>query len=271
MPFRSHVGRSLDLTNRTNLVMLGMSAGLAVVAVVLWLGGSPGSVFLAPVHGFLVWALVREIDPDHPWVALVAGAGAGAWAFRGGPMVSALAVAGVMVGARLVSGTTGRRPLPTDLAVLAVAAAAIGFTIEGWVAGFGLAVAFYLDDRMSGQSRGAQIAAAAVSAIGVTLVATLTGAFPEAIPAIDRSLVLAAGIIALTMVVREPAEPLSVVDARHGARIEGRRLHTARTLSGVLAFAITLVVGARAPGMAGVLFGLLLAIASNEWEIRRRR
>jgi hypothetical protein len=271
MPFRSHVGRSLDFSNRTNITLLAMLAGLAIVSGVLWLGGAPGSVLLAPMHGFLVWALVREIDPDHPWIALIAGAGAGAWVFRDGPMVSALAVAGIMVGARLVSGTTGRRPLPTDLAVLAIAAAAIGFTVEGWVAGFGLAISFYLDDRMSGRSRGIQVAAATVAAIGVTVVAASTGALPDSIPRIDRNVALAAGIIALLLVAREPAEPVSLVDARHAARLEARRVHAARTVSSVLAFAIALVVGARAPGMVGVLFGLLLAIVTNEWELRRRR
>lgn len=251
------------------MVLTVVVAGVA--ALVLWLGGEPGTVFLAPVFVFATWALLREIDPDHPLVALVAGAAGGAWVFRDGPLVSVLAVGGLVVAARIVTGSTGRRPLGTDLAVVAVGGIAIGFTVEGWVAGFGVAIALYLDNRLSGSPRGMQVAASAVTAIGTTVVATAAGAFPEAIPRVAPVLTVAAGVIALLLVAREPARPVSVVDARHGSLIETGRLHASRTLIGILVFAMTLLVGADAEGAVGVIFGLALAVISNEVALVGRR
>ncbi len=242
-----------------------------VAALVLWLGGEPGAIFLAPVFVFATWALLREIDPDHPHIALVAGAAAGAWVFRDGPLISALAVGGLVVAARIVTASTGRRPLPTDLAVVAAGGIAIGFTPEGWIAGFGIAIALYLDDRLSGSPRGMQVGASAVTAIGTTVVATAAGAFPEAIRRVIPVLAVAAGVIALLFVAREPARPTSVVDARHGALIETGRLHASRTLIGILVFAMTLLMGADAEGVVGILFGLTLAVVSNEVALVRRR
>lgn len=271
MPFRSHLGRSLDVSNRFNAIMIVTVVAAVVAALVLWLGGEPGTVFLAPAHVFAVWALLREIDPDHPGVALVAGAAAGAWVFRDGPLISVLAVGGLVVAARIVTSTTGRRPLPTDLAVVSLGGIAIGFTVEGWIAGFGIAIALYLDDRLSSGQRTMQVVASAVTAIGTTVVATLAGAFPEQIPKVAPVLTVAAGVIALLLVAREPARPVSVVDARHGALVETGRLHASRTLVGLLVFSMTLLVGADAEGVLGVVFGLALAVGSNEFALVRRR
>jgi hypothetical protein len=271
MPFRSHLGRSFDPTNRNNLLMLVVCVGLGVVALLLWLDGRDGSVFLAPVLGFLGWALLREIDPDHGWTAIGSAVAVGAWALRDGPRVSALAVAGIMLAARLVSSTTGRRPLPGDLVFVSVAGTAMAFSVEGWVAGFGIAVAIYLDDRLSGPSKGSQVLAAGLTAFGATLVATLARAFPETMPRVVPLLALLAGVVALVLVARDPAEPTTLVDARHGALLSPVRIHVSRSLVGVLVFVATLAVGTDAPALIGLIVGISLAIVSNELELARRR
>lgn len=279
MPIRSHIGRPFDITFASNAAMLALALMAGVVSLILWLNGSPLEVFLAPAHVFLIWALLREIDPDHNWTALVGGAIAGAWvlvAVSGSSDVvvstmPALAIAGLMLAGRLVTETTGRRPLPVDLAVATAAGIAISFTIEGWISGFGLAIALYLDDRLSGKSRGMEIAAAATTAIGATVVATAARAFPPALPSIEPSIAIAAGLIAVGLVLRDPAEPTCRVDARHAAFIRVDRLHASRSLIGVLVFAMVLLTGSEANGLIPLISVLFLALVSNEAALVRRR
>lgn len=271
MPIRTHIGRHFEPRNPSNLAMAILVLLATGAALVLWLNASPISVFLAPVYVFLVWALLREIDPDNAWTSLVASAGAGAWVLAELPTVSALAIAGLMLAARLVGETTGRRPLPVDLAVVSVGGIAIGFTPEGWVAGFGIAIAIYLDDRLSSaSSRGMQIAAAAATATGTTIVGAAAGSFPSALPQILPAVVIPVGLLALLLVVREPPVPTSQVDARHGAFMRLDRIHASRSLVGVLVFAMALLLGPEAEAVVPVGVALLLALVSGEFERIRR-
>jgi len=271
MPIRSHLGRPLDIRAPFNVAVLGLMAAAGITALVLWLNGSDWSLFFAPVHLFVVWALLREIDPEHNWSAIVGGVVAGSWVLVGLPMASALAIGGLIVGGRLVTGTTGRRPLAIDLAGATVFGIAISFTIEGWIAGFGLALALYLDDRLSGESRGMQVAAAAVTALGATVVATAARAFPLALPDVLPQVAIPAGLLSLLLVIRDPADPTCQVDARHAAFVRADRLHASRALIGGLVFAMVLLVGADANALVPLLFALLLAVVSNELELLRRR
>ena len=151
MAFRTHLGRHFDPSSRSNQLLFGLVAITAVASVVVWLSADDLDVLWAPVHIFLTWAMIREVDPDHPPVALMGGLVAGLWVLSGLGVIGALAVGGLMVAARLVSNTTGRRPLITDLITIGAGATVISFTVAGWVAGFSLAVAIYVDDRMSGE------------------------------------------------------------------------------------------------------------------------
>ncbi len=271
MPIRTHIGRHFDLRLPSNLALAGLVALSAGTALVLWLNGSPPSIFLAPVFVFLIWALLREVDPDNWWTAVLGGVFGGAWVLAGRSVTSALAYAGLMLAARLVTETTGRRPLPVDLGVVAMGGIAVGFTIEGWVAGFGLALAIYLDDRLDpGPMRGMQVAAAAATAVGTTVVGAAAGAFPERMPDIVPYLVISAGVIALLLVIREPVAPTSQVDARHRAFMRQDRLHASRALVGILMFAMTLLLGGDADGVVPLGVALLLALVSNEVERLRR-
>jgi hypothetical protein len=270
MNFRTHLGRSLDFSYKSNVALVALVGLAAGVALVLWLNGSPAEVFWAPLDLYILWVLLREVDPDHNWTALFAAAGAGVWSLALQPRASALAIGGLAMAARITTSTTGRRPLPTDLTVVAAIGIAISFTIEGFIAGFAIAIAIYLDDRLFGESRGMQVAAAAVTAIGAAVVATAARAFPQTLPEIVPYMAIATGVVALLLVLRDPAPPISQVDARHAAFIREDRLHASRALVGLAVFAMTLLVGQDSVELAPVLGGLLLVLISNEVERVRR-
>lgn len=261
----------MDIRSPSNVVVGILTLITAGIAVLLWLNDTPGEIVLAPIHTFLVWALVREVDPDHEWTALVAATLTAVWALTGGTVASALAIAGLVLAARIVTSTTGRRPLPLDLVVVSVFGIAIGFTVEGWVAGFGIALAIYRDDRFHEKSRLMGVGASAATAIGTTVVATLTNAFPERLPDIDQGMAIVAGLVTLAVIAREPAAPISQVDARHAAFLEKPRLYVSRSLVGILMFVMTLLTGVDAEGMIIVVAAVALTIISNEMELLRRR
>ncbi|MGD2059791.1 MAG: hypothetical protein PVF87_02900 [Acidimicrobiia bacterium] len=272
MPIRSHLGRPLDIRLRSNLILIAIVLITGAVAIALWVAGKPAElIFFAPAQAFVIWALMREIDPDHDWSALVAGAAAGAWVLTGGPYISVLAIGALMLAARLVTESTGRRPLAIDLVAMALAAV-IAFTVTGWVAAFGLAIALYLDDRFAPESRRLQIGISALTAVGATVVASLTGAFPHTLPGLSPYVAVTSGLLALLLVAREPVAPISQVDARHKAFVSEERLHASRSLVGILVFGMSLLIGRDAEGLVPVLAALGLAVIANEVErIRRRR
>lgn len=270
MPIRSHIGRPLDPSARSNQLLIAVVVVTGAVAVALWLSGEPaGIIFFAPAQAFVIWALVREIDTDHEWTALVAAAAAGAWVLSGGAYLSVLAIGVLMLATRLVTESTGRRPLVIDLVAVGLGAL-VGFTVAGWVAAFGLAIALYLDDRFAPESRRLQIGVSALTAIGTTIVATASGAFPETLPELTPYIAISAGVLALLLVAREPADPITQVDARHKSFVSKERLHASRSLVGVLVFGMSLLIGADAEGLVPLLVALLLVVVSNEVERRRR-
>ncbi len=271
MPFRSHIARPMDFRSWPNLTLIAILTLITAVAVVLWLGGNPGSVLLTPVHAMLTWALLREIDPDHDWTALIGALVTGGFALTGRDLVSAVAVLVLMAAARVVTSTTGRRLLLTDILGLGLLGAVAGFTVAGWVAGFGMAIALYADDRIRGERRLPQVFAAAATAVGTTVVATVTDAFPDVAPQLSPVIVALAGAVSVILIFREPARPVTQVDARHAAFIDKGRLHGSRSLIGLLVFAMTLLTGIHSPGLIPVLVGLGLVIVSNELALYRRR
>jgi hypothetical protein len=268
MAFRSHVFRPFDLGLMSNRLLFGMLGAIGAGAGYLWLTGDPVSVLWAIPQAFLVWAFTREIDPDNDWTALVAGAGAGLWMLSGRPGAPALAIVGFLMAARLVVNTSGRRPLTTDLIGLAVVAAAISYTSTGWVGGFGLALAIYIDDRMYDKHNNVAVASAAAAALGSSVVASLSGALPDRAPAIDPVAVAALGVLALIAILRTPPEPVSVVDSRMKFSIRLDRLHAGRSLSGILIFIAGALAGPDAPMLYPLAFAMTLALVSA--EIRRR-
>ncbi len=271
MPIRSHVARDFDFSLPSNRHVIGL-AGVALVAgLAVWLTGGQMTALWAPVHTLLAWALVRELDPDHESTALVAGLVAGIWVLAGLQMVGVLTTLGLILAARVVVRTTGRRPLLSDLVVLGLFAAAISFTVTGWVAGFGLAVAVYIDDRMSGEPTTPAALTAALAALGASVVATLSQIFPQQMPDIRPLLVVGIGVLALVAISREPEIPTSRVDSRMKTPIGQARLHAGRGLIGVLVFVAAFLLGPDVAEMGPAVIAVALVLVSNEIERLRRR
>lgn len=269
MVFRTHVGRPLDLRLWSNRVILGMTVLAAMAAASVLTSRELTDVWTVPVHVFLTWALVRELDPDHNWTALVA-APFGAWALAVQEVVSAMAMLGLMAAARLVLNSTGRRPLITDLVGLVILASAMAYTPAGWIAGFGVALAIYIDDRLSSEPRAAAVVAATAAALGASAVATLTNALPGTLPDIRPLLAVVIGGVGLVGIAREPVDPVSLADSRARRLLERRRLHAARALVGILLFLSALLMGQEATGLAPALAGYVLALVTSEWDRWRR-
>jgi hypothetical protein len=274
MAFRSHVTRPLDPRSTSNVAISGLTLISAAAGGVIALTADRNLLLpiLAAGATFLSWALGRELDPDHESVGLIAAIPAGALVLLGFD-ISILVTVAALMSARLLVESTGRRPLPSDMAAMVVLASAVSFTALGWVFGFGLAVAIYLDDRMAEEHSNRAVIAAVGAAVGASLVATLTSAFPQALPEIRPPLTLALGLLALFAVLREPLDPVSLVDSRRKTPLRRDRVHVARTMIGLLAFLGSLIGGEAITAEVTVALTLALALGSEEWErlSRRRR
>jgi hypothetical protein len=269
--FRSHVLRPLDPSDPWNRAVLALTAVAGVAGAYLAFAADrePFLAVEAAGYTFLAWALTRELDPDRQVSAVILAVLAGAWAILGYGIVL-LPFAGLLAAARLVVETTGRRPLPTDLAVLAVVATAISITRLGWVVGFGLAVAIYVDDRMSGEQNRAALLAALGAAVGSTVVASLSGAFPRSLLIVRPLLIAALGALALIAVLREPLDPVSFVDSRSKAFLRKDRLQAGRALCAIILFFGAVVSGESAPDVLPMALVVAFSLASSEIERTRR-
>jgi uncharacterized membrane protein YedE/YeeE len=272
MAFRSHVTRPLDPRSASNVAISGLTLVAAAAGGVIALTADRNLLLpiLAAGATFLSWALGRELDPDHESTGLLAAIPSGALVLLGFD-ISILVTVAALMSARLLVESTGRRPLPTDMAAMVVLASSVSFTALGWVFGFGLAVAIYLDDRMAEEHSNRAVVAAVGAAVGASLVATLTSAFPQALPEIRPPLTLALGLLALFAVLREPLDPVSLVDSRRKTPLRRDRVHVARTMVGLLAFFGSLIGGVAITAEVIVALTLALALGSEEWERLRRR
>jgi hypothetical protein len=176
-----------------------------------------------------------------------------------------------MLASRIVVETTGRRPLVGDLVAMVVLVAAISFTLLGWVMGFGLAVALYVDDRLAEEHTRQALLAALAGAVASTAVVTLSGAVPESPPEVRPFLAAMVGVLALAAVGREPVDPVTFVDSRHKRFLRRDRVHAGRALSGLLIFVGALVTGDDAPAVVPMALALAVALVSSELERWRRR
>lgn len=270
MPFRTHLGRGLDIRARSNQIMLAIVSLTGIIALVRWLDGEAFTVFFVPLSAFLIWGLGREVDPDHNWTALLGAVVAAVWGFLDVDTVEVIGFAALMGMGRLITNTTGRRLLTIDLIAVSFGGVVIGSYPVGWAAGFGLAIALYVDNQMNESWSRAQLIASAATAIGTTIVAAATGAFAGGLASVVPYMALASGAVALLLAIREPAEPASLVDARHAALISGRRLHASRATVGLVLLGMTLLAGPDSHGLTPAILMLTLALISNEAELARR-
>lgn len=268
--FRTHIGRPVDLRLGSNRLMVGLTVVMAIAGAVLWLTEGPSNSWVAPAHTFVFWALVRELDPDRHWTALVAGAVAGTWLLLGLDTTNLFAIGGLLLAGRLVLNPVGLRPLVSDLVAMALAATVVSFSPAGWVAGSGIAVAIYVDARFAGETHRAPMLAAMAAALGASVVATLTDALPQSIPNIDPLIVSALGLMALIIVVRDPLPVLSPVDHNEEKLMETGRLHATRVLLVVLVFIAAVLAGDAATALVPVVITFALVLASEELKRIRR-
>jgi hypothetical protein len=254
-----------------NVAVLALSGVAGAVGVYLTLAhdGEPLLAIAAAGYTFLGWALARELDPDRQVPAIALSVLAGAWALLGYETVL-LPFLGLLMAARIVVESTGRRPLPTDLAGLALLATVISYTPLGWVVGFGLALAIYVDDRMSGEPSRPALFAALGAALGATVVASLSGAFPRSLPIVRPLLIAALGVLALIAVIREPLDPVSFVDSRTKRFLRRDRLQAGRAVCAIVLFFGGLISGASAVSVLPMALVVAFSLASSEIERTRR-
>ena len=260
----------MDLSLRSNQLIAALTVLAAVAGGVLWWSGESPAAWLAPVHTFIFWALVRELDPDRHWTALLAAAAAGTWVLLGNDTIGAFAMGGLLLAGRLVLNPVGLRPLNTDLVAMVGAATVVSFTPAGWVAGSGIAVALYIDARFAGETRRAPLLASIGAALGASVMATVTDALPQSIPAVNPLIVSVLGLMALIIVTRDPLPVLSTVDHSAEKFMETGRLHATRVLVVVLVFIASVLAGEDAPALIPVVITIALVLISEEVKRLRR-
>ena len=272
MNFRSHLSRAFGFRYPTHRLVVAIGVVVGVVAAVGWLNDTKTvSALLAPVYVGVVWALVREIDPDNDWTAIAAAAFAGWWVLQQNPVVSALAVGAMAVSARIMSETTGRRPLVTDLVVVAVLGIGVAYTVEGWVAGLGVAGAMVVDHRRAERRLRIQPWIALATAIGASVTAWITGVELTA-GAVSARAALAAAVAAFVLIIRRPVLPTSLVDARRKTPLLQSRIHASRAVTGIVVYAMAVTLNSLdAMDLTPLLVALALVIISNEVEGITRR
>jgi hypothetical protein len=268
---RSHLLRPLDMASPWNRAVLVLSALAGAAGAYLTVSHDRDLLFALEAGGstFLAWALCRELDPDRQTPAIAVAVFGGAWALLG-METAILPFAGMLLVARLLVETTGRRPLPGDLFVVALAATLMSFTPMGWVVGFGLAVAIYVDERMAEESSRVALLAALGAAVGSSVVTTLGDAFPQALPTFRPILIAATGLLALIAVLREPVDPVSFVDSRNKRFLRRDRVHAGRAAIGVLVFLGAIVSGEAALAVVPMALVVATALASTEVERLQR-
>ncbi|MGH8952335.1 MAG: hypothetical protein ACRDX9_12990 [Acidimicrobiia bacterium] len=271
MQIRSHLLRPFDPTDPWNRAVLALSAIAGMVGAYLTIsqGREPLLAVQAAGTALLSWAVCRELDPDRQLPAIVLTVFGGVWAMLGNE-TAILPFAGLLLVTRLLVESTGRRPLPTDLAVVAVIASVISFTPLGWVMGFGVAVAVYVDDRMAETSNRAALIAAMAAAVGSSVVASLTDAFPRAIPSFRPILIASLGLVAVISVLREPVDPVSFVDSRNKRFIRRDRVQAGRVTAAILVFIGSAVAGEEALAVVPMALVIVTALASTEVERLQR-
>jgi hypothetical protein len=264
---RSHIMRAMDPADPWNRAILAITflAGLTGAALTLWLDRELFLAVAAAGSAFLSWALARELDPDRQSSAIVAAAFGAGWALFGQP-TALLPFTAVLMTARLLVETTGRRPLTTDLGAMAILATVVSFDPMGWVTGFGLALAVYVDDRMAEEHNRQALLAALAGAAGSTAVVTLTGSLPETLPSIRPLLTASIGVLTLIAVAREPADPVSYVDSRSKKFLRRDRLHAGRAAVGLVVFIAALVSAEQAGAVIPIAAVLAIALVSSEIE-----
>ena len=254
MTIKSGLTRSLDLSHRSNafVVWVTFGAGLVGAAVAgligdAGLGAAARQGVSAGGAAFVAWAIARELDPDRPAGAVAAAVLAPFTVIAADPDLLASGL--MIVAARVVAGTTGRRLRLIDLVVLGIWAALIGIdgigTPVGLMAGIAPAVSGWWN-RASARVLFAASAATLAAVVAVAAAFALDrGPWTEPAGFARGLLVagLAAGLVGCWLV---PAVR-SAVDSRHRGIISTHRVRLARVAT--LSAAVGTVLWAGGPGV----------------------
>jgi len=263
--------RPLDMSNPWNRSILVLCAVAGAIAAYLTVFHDRDLLLVVEASGttFLAWALCRELDPDRQGPAIAVAVFGGAWALLG-METAILPYAALLLVARILVETTGRRPLPGDLLVVALGATVVSLTPLGWVMGFGLAVAIYVDERMTEEPSRVALLAALAAAVGSSVVTNLADAFPRTLPTFRPILIASLGLLALVAVLREPVDPVSFVDSRTKRFLRRDRVHAGRAAAGVLVFLGAIVSGETALAVIPMALVVATSLASTELERLQR-
>ena len=231
------LGRSIDLTypsNRLAVIASALAALIVAAGSALGAGIAAGPIAAAGAV-FISWAIARELDPDHPISAGIAMALSFLAIILLGE-ASLVLGAGVLLGARMISGTVGASLRRIDIVVLLGVSALLA--MQGTAAaGVPILIAGVATSERPAR-RTVLIAGSIGLVVGVT--AALSGtAVASSAEAPSTVWVI---VMALATVVAIPASaPRSTTDvgslSLESSRLTGARIATA--LTAVIAVAVT--------------------------------
>jgi hypothetical protein len=178
----SHLGRDIDPSYRTNLIIMILTPLSAVVVFVLALVSNmppmqaASAAFFTTGMTFGSWAFAREIDPDHDWSAFVgvAFAWVAAYLYRA-PVLGMFSLGMMLYALRMTNRVIGFAPTIADSALILLAIIITAF-LDNWVVAWIGIAAFLLDGLLVNPVR-RHLAFAAVGAV-ITLLRLVILDFP---------------------------------------------------------------------------------------------
>ena len=199
----------------------------------------------------LVWALTRELDPDRPVAAGIAGALSGAAVVVTGE-TSLIALTGLLVATRILTRSTGAWPSLTDLAVVGVAVGIFARTPVAWAAGMALAVAVALDTAMVHPAPAHHMWLGLATGVAVTVTAVVSDALNTGWVAPGPAS-LAIVLVGLVLGWTAPVGRIHAVGDHRNLPLDESRVVAARRLT-VAALAVATLTGGTSawPGWAAV-------------------
>lgn len=248
------LGRPFDTSYPSNQFILiatpviGSIAGLVALVRSEPLAESFGWGFSAAGAGFLAWTIARELHPDRVWMATVATVIAPFGVLVERPDLISVAV--VLLVARAVAGTTGRRMRGADIALFGIVGAIAAWreTAPGVLILGGIAVAVTATWSARGRWQAAVVGA-------IFLVMGVVAAFAADLATLDAEswIVLGAGS-AFGLVSLTGPRSVQVGTDRRGGTIVAWHVRLARlvALSMAAATAFTVTPAVMIPAWVGV-------------------
>ena len=266
---RSGLGRPIDIRLMSNRFAV-VAAALAGLAAGGWrlfltddaLARSVGGGFLAGAVSFFSWALLREIDPDRPWLAGVAGVTVPAALWWGDPSVWSLLFA--MLVARVMARTTGVAPQAVDLVVV-VGCGLTAVLVDGaLVVAVAGAAGLGVDTVLPGEGR-RRVVVSGVVLTGGAVVLSLAAVDPigSITPTASQTWVFVGmGVFAL-VAATGPQRLRSAAD-RHDRPVLPRRVTAARLFVAAAGGALLLLHGGRVLASAATLLGAVALVGAAD-------